>query len=209
MRVRTAAVHALGHVRSAAATEALVETLREPFEPNLFPALVDAGARTNDLRIVEPALAGLKRLRVPVVRLQVINGICRLLGEKNHFYRIATANKLQRAALRAAMIARIRRLLRTADLHECEAYPELMATVSEATAALAADRDEDFAEHCRHLAGLIRSVDDVPEISERAAYAIETYLEDAPSNLLSSEGVVFLIVCLTSLARHLPRARRP
>ena len=209
VRVRTAAVHALGHVRSAAATEALVEMLREPFDRALFPALIDAGARTNDLRIVEPALAGLKRLRVPVVRLQVINGICRLLGEKNHFYRIATANKLQRAALRAAMMARIRRLLRTADLQGWELYPELMETEREAASALAADREEEFADHCRHLAGLIRSGDDLPEVTERAAYAIETYLEDAPTELLGSEGVVFLIVALTSLARHLPRARRP
>jgi HEAT repeat protein/fucose permease len=206
VRVRTAAVHALGHVHSSAATEALVEMLEGPFDLDLFPALVDAGARTNDLRIIEPALAGLKQVRTPVVRLQVINGICRLLGEKNHFYRIATANKLQRAALRAAMMTRIRRLLRTADLQGWERHPELMETVREAASALAGDREEEFAQQCGHLAMLIRCAEELPEVSERAAYAIETYLADAPAELLRSEGIVFLIVCLTSLARHLPRA---
>jgi len=208
IRVRTSAVQALGYIATSQATEALLGLLYGPFDFNLFPALVDAAGRTNDLRIVEPALAGLKRLKKPVVRLQVINAVCRVLGEKNHFYRIATANKLQRATLREAMVQRVRRLLRGADLRDWEPYPELMGAVDEAIADLANDDDQSFARHCLKMAHLISSRESLPPQTEQAAYAIEGYLQDAPAELLGSEGVVFLIVCLTSLSRHLPRAGR-
>jgi len=207
MRVRVSAVQALGYVGTAQATEALLGLLQGPLDVNLFPALVDAAAQTNDLRVVEPALAGLTSLKNPVVRLQAINAVCRVLGEKNHFYRIATANDLQRAGLREAMMQRVRRLLRGADWQGWELYAELLQAVDQAIAALKDDRDEDFAAYCRRIAELVATREDLPLQSERAAYAIRTYLADAPQDLLPSEGVVFLIVCLTSLARHLPPAR--
>jgi len=208
IRVRTSAVQALGYIGTPEATKALLEALQGPFDANVFPALADAAGRTNDLRIVEPALAGLKRLRKAVVRLQVINAVCRVLGEKNHFYRIATADKLQRAALREAMMVRVKRLLRGCDLRDWELYPELMETVNAAIADLANDEEQRFARDCRAIAELIGRREGLPPHTEHAAYAIRTYLEDAPAELLGSEGVVFLIVCLTSLSRHLPRARR-
>src|SRR5690606_7488272 len=83
VRVRTAAISAMGYIRTPEASEALLEQLNGPYDVNVFPALADAAARHDDLRAIEPALHGLRRLRLPVVRLQVINAICRLLGERN------------------------------------------------------------------------------------------------------------------------------
>jgi HEAT repeat protein len=205
IRVRVSAVQALSYLPTPTAREALLEMLQGPFDHSLFPPLVDAAARSNDLRIVEPALAGLKRVTKPVVRLQVINAVCRVLGEKNHFYRIATADELARAGLRAAMMQRVQRVVRGSILHDRPVYPELKQAVKQAIADLENDNDEDFAVQCRHIAEMISGGESLPSQTERAAYAIITYLEDAPSELLSSEGVVFLIVCLTSMARHLPR----
>ncbi len=207
IRVRASAVEALGYLPTPAVREAFLEMLEGPFDYSLFPSLVDAAARGDDLRIVEPALAGLKRVSKPVVRLQVINAICRVLGEKNHFYRIATADTLARAGLRAAMMQRVQRLLRGSIVRNQPVYAELKQVVKQALWELENDNDREFARHSRRIGEMMRDLPSLPTQSERATYAIITYLDDAPAELLSSEGVVFLIVCLTSLARHLPRAQ--
>lgn len=208
VRVRTAAISAMGYIRTPEASEALLEQLNGPYDVNVFPALADAAARHDDLRAIEPALHGLRRLRLPVVRLQVINAICRLLGERNHFYQIATAGTLQRAAIRESMMARIRRLLQTSELRDWELYEEAMGTVGQAIGALAEDRVVTFLEHAHTLASLIGARRGNPPKSQAASYAIIEYLEHAPEDLLDSEGVVFVTVALTSLARHLPRHSR-
>lgn len=208
VRVRTAAISALGYIRTPEASEALLEQLNGAYDANVFPVLADAAARHDDLRAIDPALHGLRRLRLPVVRLQVINAICRLLGERNHFYQIATAGTLQRAAIRESMISRIRRLLQTSELRDWELYSEAMETVEQAIAALAEDRVSAFLEHAHTLASLIGGRRGNPPKSQAASYAITEYLEHAPQELLGSEGVVFVTVALTSLARHLPRYSR-
>ncbi|MFO7946434.1 MAG: MFS transporter, partial [Armatimonadota bacterium] len=96
IRVRASAIQGLGALGTPEAAEALIDTLMGDFEPDLFPTIVDAAAHHDDLRLVKPALEGLKNVSKPVIRLQILNGVGRVLGEKNHFYRIANATKLQR-----------------------------------------------------------------------------------------------------------------
>ncbi len=208
VRVRTAAVSALGYVRTPQASDALLEQLSGPYDAAIFPVLADAAARHDDLRAVEPMLRGLRRLRLPVVRLQVINAICRLLGERNHFYQIATAGTFPRAAIRESMMSRIKRLLHTSDLRGSDGYSEAMSAVDQAITALADDSVVAFLEHAHTLAALIAEREKNPPRSQAAAYAIMEYLEHAPQELLDSEGVVFVTVALTSLTRHLPRHHR-
>jgi MFS family permease len=115
MRVRMSAASALGEVGGEEAAAALMEALRGPFDRAMFPTLVEAATRRSDLRLVEPIMNGLPNLQLPVVRMQVINGVCRLLGEKNHFYKLATAARLERAGMGEAMMERIVRLLGRAE----------------------------------------------------------------------------------------------
>ncbi|MFO7946661.1 MAG: hypothetical protein R6V19_07595, partial [Armatimonadota bacterium] len=170
--------------------------------PDLFPTIVDAAAHHDDLRLVKPALEGLKNVSKPVIRLQILNGVGRVLGEKNHFYRIANATKLQRAAIRKTMMTRIMRLLRESKLDEWQQYSQLMDDLQRASAALADDEREVFAEHARNIADFMLLRDDLPARSRSAAYAIHTYLEDDHSDHPEDEMVVFITVALTSLARH-------
>lgn len=202
IRVRTSAAQGLGDLETPQAREALIEALRGDYDIEIFPTLVDSAARHDDLRLVEPAMDGLKRLSRPVIRLQVINGVCRVLGEKNHFYRIANADRLQRASLRETMLERIRRLFSESYLQNWEHYRKLREALSAAGEALAGDEHADFATASRTVADLMLTRSDLPARSERAAYAIRRYLEDAPEKRLADEGVVFLTVALTALARH-------
>lgn len=200
-RVRTSAALALGEVGGQQAQDALLQALEHVDDPTLFPTIVEAATHRPDLRVVEPVLAGLPAVELPVIRMQVINGVCRVLGEKNHFYRFATADPLDRAALSETMMQRIVRLLTRAS--ERPGMPVLQDEASAAARALAGDDLEGFRVRCRNISAATLAADAAPPVARHAATAIQLYLKNAREDLLPSEGVVFLVVVLTALARSL------
>ncbi|MCE5216400.1 MFS transporter [bacterium] len=201
-RVRMSAALALGDVGGQDAQDALLQALRENVDPALFPTLVEAASHRPDLRIVEPVMAGLPQVSLPVIRMQVINGVCRVLGEKNHFYRLATADALERAGLSEPMMQRVLRLLtRAATLRkDWEALPE---PAKQAVEALAGDNLEAFTQHTRQIAEKVLAVPDAPPLAAHAALAICSYLDSMPESLAADEGVVFPIIAMTALGRSL------
>jgi HEAT repeat protein len=200
-RVRTSAALALGEVGGQEAQDALLQALERADDPTLFPTIVEAASRRPDLRVVEPVLRGLPKVELPVIRMQVINGVCRVLGERNHFYRLATAEPLERAALAASMMQRIVRLLTRAS--ERPGIPALQEKAAAAADALASDDLEAFRAHCRTIGATTLAAEAAPQVARHAALAINLYLDHAPEELLDTEGVVFLVVALTALARSL------
>jgi MFS family permease len=201
-RVRQSAAVGLSQLQTEEAREALLQALQDEPDRVLFPTLVEAVARGEDLRGVAPALDGLARLTAPVVRMHVINGICQIIGEKNHFYRLATADELAEGRMREKMMARIRRLLsrvRCVGRDERAAFRELGIAVER---ALDGDRLEEFAGASRELAVLVESLPEAPEVARYAALAIRLYLDQERPPHSEHELIVFLIICLTSLSRN-------
>ncbi|MEN6301225.1 MAG: MFS transporter [Armatimonadia bacterium] len=203
VRVRQSAAMGLSELQTDAAREALLEVLRADYDRNLFPTLVEAIARVEDLRLVEPALAGLAQLTAPVIRMQVINGICRVLGEKNHFYRLATATELAEGRMREKMMARVRRLLARPRYGTREQRTRLRELGVALDRALDEDDLPSFAASARELAGLTEAIEVMPERARYAAYALNTYLQQDRPEGSERELIVFVVICLTSLARCL------
>ncbi|MGD9495610.1 MAG: MFS transporter [Armatimonadota bacterium] len=202
-RVRTSAALALGEIGGEEAQRALYERLTGRFEKSTFAALVDGSSRTGDLRIVEPVLEHLPSFRSPVLRMQIINGVCRVLGEPRHFYRLLMADRLTRAGMTESMTARIVRLLQRAPGLEAEVRQAVVRLARLFRAALAEDDFVAAAQHARKLATVIARQPGVPEVSAMAAVAIRRYVDDADPELLPDEGAIFLVLCLTALARYL------
>lgn len=206
-RVRQSAAMGLSELQTPEATEALLEAVhqavQEPFDRNLFPTLVEAAARCSDLRTIAPALEGLTHLNAPVVRMQVINGICRCLGEKNHFYRLATADDLAAGRMREKMMARIRRLLAHSRYGTGEQRARLRQLGQEIARALDDDDLGRFSESAREVAVLTEKMTSVPSVPLHAARAIGRYLDQPRPETSDHELIVFLAVCLTSLSRNL------
>lgn len=202
-RVRVSAAVALGELHTPEAQEALLEAMRGEFDRNLFPTLVDAASRDGDLRLLLPALEGLTRLHAPIVRLQVINGVCRVLGEKNHYYRLATADELTQGRMREKMMERIHRLL----AHSRYGDPEQRRTLADLGGRLetALDRDDldAFAGLALEVAEIVRQLDLDRPIPHHAALAIQHYLAHIADDTPPDEVVVFLVTLLTALARGL------
>ena len=203
-RVRTSAALALGEVGGEEARRVLYERITGPFQKSTFAALIDGAGRLGDRRIITPALEHLPSFRSPVLRMQIINAICRVLGEPRHFYRLLMADTLTRAGMYDSMTERIARLINRADV-PAEARMPMGRLARLFREALANDDYLAAAEHARKLAMIACVENRLPEISRAAAAAIVGYLDDARPELLPDEGMIFVVVSLTSLARYLPR----
>ncbi|NLO05709.1 MAG: MFS transporter [candidate division WS1 bacterium] len=201
-RLRTSAALALGEIGGEEAARALHDRLSGPFEKTTFAAVVDGASRLGDRRIIPVAMEHLPSFRSPVLRMQIINAVCRVLGEPQHFYRLLIADPLSRAGMFSSMTARIVRLLRRAPVPEYAKEP-LAELARLFRVALECDDTAAAAEHARKLATAVAVDERMPIISRAAAGAIIAYLRQVQPELLAEEGAIFLVVCLTSLARHL------
>ena len=207
LRVRASAAMALGGLQTAESQDALLEALQQDFDHGFFPTVVDAASYGNDLRIIAPALDGLTKLEAPVVRLQVINAICRVLGEQDHFYRLATADELAEAGLREAMVHQVRRLLRRSRFGDEEQRIALAGFELRLEVALAEDQLLAFAEVARDVLQVVEAMREVPPVAHHAALAMQRYLEERSPEAPVEEMTVFLIIGLTALGRALSEPR--
>ncbi len=202
VRLRTSAAAALGEIGGLDARDALYHALLAGFDRRTFPSLVDASSRAGDLRVVGPALEHLHHINSPVVRMQVLNAVGRVLGEKNHFYRLRLADDLGRPLLVERMLARVVRLLRSLRLGTPEQRQAMQSLGADVARAAAADENEVVRDGCRRLASAAQEVEEAPEVVHAAARALLLYGEGSEQPPYE-EAIIFLTICLTSLARHL------
>ena len=201
-RVRTSAALALGEIGGERAQKALYDRITGGFHKATFAALLDGASRLGDQRIIAPGLQRLPEFRTPVLRMQIINSVCRVLGEPRHFYRLLMADRLTRAGLLEGMTTRVVRLLEQAPI-----APEMELPLARLARlfrqAIAQDEYAAAAEHARKIAVAVAQDAQMPDDSRAAASAIIAYLRTAAPEMLPDEGAIFLAVCLTSLARYL------
>jgi len=206
-RLRASAAMALAEIGGPEAGELLVGALEGPVDRASFAAVVDAAGRLGDLRVVARGLAGLPHFDSPVLRMQIINGVCRTLGERNHFYQLVSRRGLDRSALVEPMMKRIVRLFRRAPGLGASERTELAAVAQEVAHAIEHDDIGAMADRARLLADRVATIDRAGEVALAGAAAIRSYVDQVPADRLADEGVVFVVVALTSLARHIARAR--
>lgn len=202
-RVRVSAALALGEIGGDEAREALLAALEGEFDKATFAAVVDGASRLGDLRIISPALRRLPEFHSPVLRMQILNAVCRVLGEPRHFYRMLMADPVSRAGLREAMSRRIVRLLRRTRALTPDTHALALAAARDFRHALDHDDYQAAADSARALAGAVLNDPRAPELPRAAARALQDYLAGLSSDELGDEAVIFLVVCLTSLARFL------
>ena len=95
IRVVISAVRALGAIGGRVVKNRLYEKLKSSSSTFLFPTLVDALSSLGDVRVVEPAMVGLRLYRSSVIRLQLLNAVCRALGAANRFYELLSEDDLK------------------------------------------------------------------------------------------------------------------
>ncbi len=204
-RVRCSAALALGEMGGDVAQQRLRAALAGDFDRQAFPTLVEAASKLNDLEVIPLALAHLDEFRNPVVRTQILNGVCRVVGEPSHFYRLFTGDELSRAAMTESLLLRIGRLLSRAAGIPPERRRELRDLACDMRHAIGS---EDIATALRNGEALCRCIlelPDLPPVSAAAAEAVRTYLSRVDLREHAGEALLFTVLCLTSAARHLPK----
>ncbi len=201
-RLRCSAAIALGEIGGPAARDLLIERLSGEFDRPLVPALVDAAGRAGDLRVVDAALPHLPEYANPVIRMQIINGICRALGERNHFYQLASRQGVARGAMIEPMMKRVRRMLRRGPGVPPDARTELAQDARAIGDAMAEDDHVGMGERATELATRVLDLPKAGAIAHAGARALQTYIHQAGPGI-DDEARVVVVIVLTSIARHL------
>ncbi len=71
----------------------LLELFSISYDNGMFPALADSLSRLGADEIVEPVMHHLSSFESIVIRLQLLNAVCRALGAGNTFYRILSKHE--------------------------------------------------------------------------------------------------------------------
>ena len=140
----------------------------------------------------------------PVIRMQIINGICRALGEKNHFYQLSSRHGINRSSMIETMMRRIVRLLRRAQGVGQDERETLVALAKTLAEAMAEDDYDAMVRGTEALATTVKALPTAGPIVTSGAEALLRYATQA-GPALAEEATVFVVVVLTSAARHLGR----
>jgi len=199
--VRSSAAQALGEINTPQAQAALLTALDGEFDRATFPSLIDGASRSGDLRLVPVALQYLPRFSSSVLRLQVINTVCRLLREKNHFYRLFAADEYQRAQMMEALARRVKRLFKNAEDLPPEALSDILPAVDAMQQAIKNDDWLTLSQQAEIVAQIVAKLPGVHPVARSAAEAVKLYFQQVSPGELSDEGAIFYIISLVSMAR--------
>ncbi len=189
LRVAISASRALGDIGGAAIKERLYRRLSGNPPASLIPSLVEALSRLEDLRVVRPALAALPHYKSPVIRMQLMNAVCRTLGAKDLFYALLSKDDLDVAAKLSQMVQtmarHIKRIAGRSREAAVERYAELVKTLEEG-------RYVELPKVACALADIL-----VPKskVAEEARDALRLYC-DAHTGGAAERPEIFSVVCL-------------
>ncbi len=217
-RVRISAIRALSQIGGEEAHELLFWVFCDPFDRSVFPTLVETLGDRRDVRIVKPTLDQAPRYRSPVIRLQLLNGVCRAMGARNRFYRMLSADDYERAERVGDLLERARSAVASSRFLGLEARAGVSARIREALLAFEQEDAPAMARALREGVGLLQG-DLASEAGRRAmspaarervqagVIAIRTFLErDLGAGLVGASDI-FLAVCLFCIARTLKAGR--
>jgi hypothetical protein len=213
-RVRISVIRALSEIGGEEARELLFWAFCDPFDRSIFPTLVETLSDLGDVRIVKPTLDKAPQYRSPVIRLQLLNGVCRALGGKNLFYRMLSADDFERAERAGDLFERARSAMASSRFLGPEARTAASARVREALLAFEREDPSGMARALREGVDLLSA--DLAQGSGRRAMsagarervqvgivAIRTFLDrDLGAGLVGASDI-FLAVCAFCIAHTL------
>jgi hypothetical protein len=98
-RLAATAARALGEIGGAEIADVLSRTMAatDPANRILFLALLEALSHMVDARMIAPGIDCLRLYRSPIIRLQILNAVCRATGAGNAFYQMLGTERLRLA----------------------------------------------------------------------------------------------------------------
>lgn len=205
LRIRISAIRALTDIGGNKAREWLFWMFCETFDRNMFPTLVEALSTLGDLRIVKPTLKRLNAYRSPVIRSQLLNAICRLVGAGNRFYRILSQDELGRAAQIEGLLREARRALSSAKGLEARRRRPIERRLDEIGRHFEVGAYQDMVEKIGEIGQVLWNTpsSDLSPSAQAAALAIDRLVGAQDEADLSEEEAICVVVCLVQLIQTL------
>jgi len=206
--LQAAAIRALGRIGGEEVRESLYQRLRTDTRTALIPTYVESLSRMGDLRAVRPAIEGVKHFANPVLRLQLLNAVCRSLGAQNLFADLLGEDRLPLAERLYGMLHKAENNIRklpqdraqkdslmwssaglTAEPSAGRQKTDLLACFTEIGRALEESRYGEMPVLALKIAEALRSPDPV---AHEGLWALRRYVEGNQSD----RPEVFAMVCL-------------
>lgn len=217
-RVRISAIRALAIMGGPRTQARLFADFSGPFDRETFPALVDALSRTRDLRILLPAIERLRAYRSPVVRLQLLNALCRTLGAEDRFYKLLSRDDLEQSEEVHTLLDQSYEALSSTRMLDEESREKALrlvnqaiehfdleqsAEVPRAVAQVAEYIQNALAERARKAESSQTGPTQTPRAAKLAAGlgVIRAFVQRAPTEGILQESVIFLVMCLAQVTR--------
>ncbi len=216
IRLRNTAVSALATLGGEEVREKLVELFVVSYDTDMFPSLADSLSYLGEQAIVEPVMRCLGEYKSMVLRLQLLNAVCRALGAGNEFYRILSKHEYARVNEVNRLIRQARRIVQRSPLFR----KETVAGVSRILRVIAESyRTEDHRAFLRSVWEFMAYIQLVlPEfVSSESAVshadsghdhhrpyieAVNRFLALKEIENIRDEGMVFLVVCISCLLKY-------
>jgi MFS family permease len=215
IRVRNSAIMALADIGDEEGKEHLFRQFSAPFNRFTFPNLVEALSKLKDNRIIPRTIMNLEHYNSPVIRLQILNAVCRVLGAKNQFYELLTQEELKQVQRASKMLRDAQKQILANPKFPLQFRRQLASSIEKIRYNFENEHHDQFLEDVRELFSIIHSqVADVTRFSIDAALAMD-YIRAVQEFLLlkktediKPQGVIFLIFCLKGLVDILTDRRK-
>lgn len=214
-RVRISAIRALAEIGNPEAAEILFWKLAEGFDRDTFPTLADVLGRAGDVRITSAVFANLDRYRSSAIRLQLLNSICRAVGDTRRFYQLISLDSLERAQRIVRELGAASRSIRRARALPGRARTILRRDLDRILQAYEEGSVEAFRENIPRLLQRLEDEVDAPAVAllgpdaaarlGAAVLAIRR-VQDHP-DLDPEVATSFVVVCIACSARALEQRR--
>ena len=198
IRVAISAARALGDIGGEAARERLFGRISSGKAPkSLLPTLIESSSLLGDLRVVRPAMEAVRLFESPVVRLQLLNAVCRGMGGRTVFYTLLSLDDYDLADRLDQMLQTMIRRFKHAPgerTHEIlEGFARIRNTIEEGR----------YVDTLRAALTTADSMELGEEIAVEARDALR-YYADSLSPRQTDRPEIFSVVCLGIIVDSMP-----
>ncbi len=214
IRLRNAAVSALAALGGDEVREKLLELFVLSYDGYLFPTIAESLSRLGERSIVEPVMHRLEDYNSVILRLQLLNAVCRALGAGNEFYRILSLHEYARVDAVNRHIRRAERVVRRSPFLGKDATAGVTRILQSIAISYRAEDHRTFLQSAWEFMAYIQLV--IPELLSQNGTdaatndkvslfpyieAVNRFLILKETEDIRDEGMVFLVICIDCLLR--------
>lgn len=214
IRVRNSAALALSEIKDEEVKNWLFEKFSSDFNRSTFPTFAEALSKLGDRRIIPIAISGLEHYISPVIRLQILNSICRLLGAKNKFYKLVTGDELEQVQQIDKMLKETQKKISGKSEFLQEFKQQILSMLKKIQVSFREEEYEKLLDNISQLSSLIKgnklnnilTPSNILLINDHLK-AIQSFIHLKKTEDIRPQGIGFLAICIYNLIEILTRRK--